>query len=81
MEDDWTETNDAQFANVSDFGGMKPAFSMLPDDALYSVGDKIFKQPKKEGNDSQSLGQDMTNLNDLESELREPPEDFRNKFW
>lgn len=35
------ETNDAQFANVSDFNNLKP------DNFFYSVGENISKQPER----------------------------------
>ena len=75
-EDDWAETDDAQFAYVSDFDDSETASPILPDDSLYLVGGNIFKQPEKEGNTSQDLEQDMTIIDDLESELSEPPEEM-----
>ncbi len=38
------------------------------------MGKNTSKQPEKEGNDSQDLEQDLTALDDLESELSDPPE-------
>ena len=75
-EDDWAETDDAQFADVSDFDDSETASPILPDDSSYSVGGNISKQPQKEGNASQDLEQDMTIFDDLESELSEPPEEM-----
>ena len=54
---------------------MEPASFISSDDTLHSVGDKISQQPEKEGNNFQGLGQDMTNFDDLESELSELPEE------
>ena len=68
-EDDWAETDDAQLADVDDFG------SLDTDDSSYSVGENTSKQPEKERNDSQDLEQDLTALDDLESELSDPPEE------
>lgn len=69
-EDDWAETDDTQFADVSDFDDSES------DDSLYSVGDDNFsKQLEKEGNDSEDLGQDITTFDNLGSELSEPPEE------
>ncbi len=67
-EDDWAETDDAELADVDDFG------SFDTDDSSYSVAKNTSKQPEKEGNDSQDLEQDLTALDDLESELSDPPE-------
>ncbi len=68
-EDDWSETNDAQFADASNFDNLEP------DDSFYSVGENTSKQPEKGGNDSQDLEQDITAFDDLESELSDPPEE------
>ena len=68
-EDDWAETDDAQFADASDFDNLEQ------DDPFYSVGENTSKQPEKEGNDSQDLEQDITAFDDLESELSDPPEE------
>ena len=74
-ENDWTETDDAQFADVSDFDNSETISSILPDEAPHPVGDNISQQPEKEGNNSQGQKQDMTNFDDLESKLSEPPEE------
>ncbi len=42
-EDYWTEKDDAQFADLSDFDDSKTASLILPDDFLYSVGGNISK--------------------------------------
>lgn len=55
-------TDDAQFADVSDFDNSES------DNSLYSAGDNISRQPEKEGNDSQDLEQDITTFDDMESE-------------
>ncbi len=68
-ENDWAETDEAQFADVDDFG------SLDMDDSSYSLWENTSKQTKKEGNDSQDLEQDLTALDDLESELSDPPEE------
>ncbi len=39
------------------------------------MGENTSKQPKEEGNDSQDLEQDLTALDDLESELSDLPEE------
>ena len=75
-EDDWAETDDAQFADVSDFDDSETASPILPDDSLYSVGSNISKHPEKKKNASQDLEQDMTIVDDLESKLSEPPEEM-----
>ena len=60
---------------MSDFDTLETASSTLPDDSLYSVGDNDSQQPEKEGDNSQGLEEDLTNFDDLESELSEPPEE------
>ncbi len=75
-EDDWVETDDAQFAVVSDFNDLKIASSMLPDNSLHSVGENISKQLETEGNDSPDREQDMISFDDQENELSEPPEEL-----
>ena len=74
-EDDWAETDDAQFADVSDFDDSEIASSLLPGDAPHLVEDDSSLQSEKEGKNSQGYEQDMTNLDDLETELSEPPEE------
>lgn len=74
-EDDWTESDDAQFADVSDFDSSETGSSILPNGSLYSVGDNISKLPEKEGNILERQEQNTDDLNDLESELSEPPKE------
>ncbi len=57
------KTDNAQFACEGDLDNSEP------DDSFYSVGENISKQPEKKGNDSQYLEQDITDFDDLESEL------------
>lgn len=54
MKDDWTKTDNAQFANMSDFDDLKTILSILPDEALYLMGDNIFQLLEKEDNNFQS---------------------------
>ena len=61
-EEDWTETDDAQFADVSDFDDLEL------DPSPYLVGDNISKLPKEGGNDSEDLGQNITTFKDPQSE-------------
>ena len=68
-EEDWTETDDAQFADVSDFDDLEL------DPSPYLVGDNISKLPKEGRNNSEDLGQNITTFEDPESELSEPPEE------
>ena len=48
---------------------MKPVSSILSDDTFHLVRDKFSQQPGKEVNDFQGPRQDMTNFDDLKSEL------------
>ena len=75
LEDDWAKTDDAQFADVSDFDLLETAFSILPDNFLYSVGDNDSQQPEKEGDSSQGLEKNLTNFDNLESKLLKPLEE------
>lgn len=61
---------------MSDFDDSEIAFSLLPDNASYSVGDDSSSQPKKKRNNSQGYKQDMTNFDYLESELSKLPEEL-----
>ncbi len=72
-EDDWVETHDAQFADMSDLDDSETASPLLLDGFPYSVEENIPKQPEKGENGSQDLEQDLTTFDDLESELLEPP--------
>ena len=62
-EDDWAETDNAQFANVSNFDNSGP------NNSLYSVGDNTLKEPEIERNHFQVLKQDITPFDNLKSEL------------
>ena len=72
-EDDWTKTDNAQFADASDFDNLETASSTLPDDVFHSVGEKTFSQLEKEENDTQSEKDD--NPDNLKSELSGLPEE------
>ena len=51
-EEEWGETDNAQFAGVSDFDDLEVVPSISSSHPSYSVGDKTLLQLKKEGNDS-----------------------------
>ncbi len=68
-----SETNDARFADMSDFDDSETASSLLLSGSQYSVGDNISKKPQRGKNCSLDLEQDLTTFDDLESELSEPP--------
>lgn len=72
LEDDWVKTDNIQLVDISDFDELETASSsILPDEASYLVGKNISQQLEKEGNNFQDQEQDITNLNNPESELSE----------
>ena len=73
--DDRTETDDAQFADMSSFDDSEIVSSILSDDARHSVGENTSWQPEKEGNNSQGQEPDIANHDDLETELSESSEE------
>ena len=75
-EDDWAKTDETQFTDVSDFDDSETASATLSGNSSYSVRDDSSWEPEKEGNVSYCHEEDMTNLNNLESELSEPTEEL-----
>lgn len=63
------ETDNAQFANMSDFDSSKL------DDSLYTVRENILKQSKKEQDNSQNLELDIILFDNFENKLLNPPEE------
>lgn len=60
---------------MSDFDSSETGSSILPNGSLYSGGNNISKLPEKEGNILKRQEQNRDDLNDLESELSEPPKE------
>ncbi len=77
-EDYWAESDDAQFADITDFEDTEDASSLLPQNLSHSVRNDTRKQLQKEGNSFQNSDQDLTNLGVLESELSKPLEEPQN---
>ncbi len=75
-EDDCAEMDDAKMANACDLDDSKTASPIPLDDSLYSIKDNISKKPKKQGNASHNLEQDISIDNGLESKSSEPQEEI-----
>ena len=59
---------------MGDFDDSETVSSILSDNTFYSMGDDIFQQPKKKGNDFQKQDNDMTSSDNPENKLSEPLE-------
>ncbi len=53
-KDDWIKSDDAQFADITNFEDTKDASLLLLENSFHSVGDNTPKQPKKKSNDCQN---------------------------
>lgn len=61
---------------MGDFDDLIIGSFILPDKTPYLMGDNSTWQPEKKRENSWSKEQDMTNTNDLKSELSEPPDEL-----
>lgn len=48
------KSEDAQFADITDFANPKAAFALVPNHAFHVLGDNISEKNRKKGNNSQN---------------------------
>ena len=75
-EDNWAETDNDQYTDISNFGSSEIASAILSNGSFHSMRDDFFWQPKKEENDFQSQKKVMTKFDILKSDLLKPLEDI-----